>query len=203
MNAIARGRPGKALKSHLFSLCSHFITVPPETHKSPRIINQVSRWHLMYVALNLCYYRVHFMWHFLSMVYPVTPTDVLNKQILKVFLKWWPKKSLTVKVSDSQSRDSGVEANWVPPIAPSLWIKVPMMEKVYACCMGLECVGGASTPQTQILSFTVALKDRHAQNSDCISVLHFCEVLNLLKVSCLFILINFHHSVSQQLVHPN
>lgn len=78
-----------------------------------------------------------------------------------------------------------------------------MMEKVYACCMGLECVGGASTPITQILSFTVALKDRHAQNSDCISVLHFCEVLNLLKVSCLFILINFHHSVSQQLVHPN
>lgn len=120
----------------------------------------------------------------------------------KGFLKWWPKKSLTVKVSDSQSRDSGVEANWVPPIAPSLWIKVPVMEKVYVCCMGLECVGGASTPQTQILPFTFALKDRQAQNSDCISVLHFFDVLNLLKVSCLSTLTNVHHSISQQLVHP-
>lgn len=55
----------------------------------------------------------------------------------------------------------------------SFWIKVPVMEKVCVCCMGLECVGGASTPQTQILPFTFALKDRHAQNSDCISVLQF------------------------------
>lgn len=76
------------------------------------------------------------------------------------------------------------------------------MEKVYVCCMGLECVGGASAPETQILSFTFALRDRHAQNSDFISVLNFCDVLNLLKVSCLSISTNFHHSISQQLVHP-